>query len=104
MERVPGLDEPRPRSERPESAIARGKEHERIPAGAGERDDVPPQPGPTRAGLDTEDDLHDDVEGDRLHARAQRERLAHRPASDLRPRDVADGGLPGAPAVTLGTG
>ena len=104
MERVPGPDEPRPWGVRPEPAIARGKEHERIPAEAGDREDVTAQLVTTRAGLDTENDLHDDVEGDRLHARAQRERLAHRPASDLRPRDVADGGFPGAHAITMERG
>src|SRR5436190_23713955 len=56
MERVPGPDEPRPRGVRPEPAIARGKEHERIPAEAGDREDVTAQLVTTCAGLDTEDD------------------------------------------------
>ena len=37
VERVPGPDEPRPRGVRPEPAIARGEEKERIPAEAGDR-------------------------------------------------------------------
>lgn len=104
VESVPGPDEPRPRGMRPEPAIARGEEQERIPAEAGDREDVTAQLVATCAGLDTEDDPHDDVEGDRLHARAQCERLAHRPASDLRPRDVANGGFPGSHAITMERG
>jgi len=38
----------------PEPAIARGKEHERIPAEAGDREDVTAQLVTTCAGLDTE--------------------------------------------------
>ena len=104
IECIPGPDEPRPRGVRPELAIARGEEQEGVPAKSGDREDVTAQFIAARAFVDTEDDPHDDVEGDRLHARAQRERLAYRPAIDLRPRDVADGGFPGAHAITMERG
>jgi len=104
VERIPGPDEPRPRGVRPELAVARGEEQQGIPAEAGHRADVAAQLVLACAGIDTEDDPHDDVEGDRLHARAQRERLAGRPAGDLRPRDVADGGFPGTHAITVERG
>src|SRR5712692_2414966 len=104
VQRIPGPDEPRPRGVRAQLAIARGEEQERIAADRGEREDATAQLITARAPLDTEGHPHEDGEGDRLHARPQREGLAHRPASNLCPRDLANGGFPGAHAITMERG
>src|SRR5690349_919628 len=39
IERIPGPDESRPRGVRPEAAISRGEQHERIAADTGDRED-----------------------------------------------------------------
>jgi hypothetical protein len=71
------------------AAIASGEQQEWVTADAGEPADKTAQVHAARAVLNAEDDPRDHFKGDRLHARAQRERLTHRPPGDLVAGDAA---------------